>query len=676
MAHLFRCRARTSLGLASNETIFSRIEIDFSKALLGAAVQTFHRKDTREYLRHCWLVLFRNQKAQMPNIHVCRTHVTGKIEEKHRKMYHLAQQRTWNVVDSLITAYLQSGNFASTYRRATQLLTLCGSKYRTPAVLHVLQDYNNRTTEQYAEGESFAICFSCPCEKALSLLKCYCMEHNATLTLLLCTDNKHLWMDFDFDAVRDKSIYKGTPFGALFVQAYRRIQEDNNSVHSFELEKNEYYCKAFCDYLQTHIFPYSPCLTHCFFDATGDFLKEDHQAAVENAFRAIKIDENARKGRDKIGRYLRRRKRTIRGNVSKILQHVSMLNVMLHCILNYTTGAAKKFRLDVMVAEKELTMDTVPPQKKVRRVPKGRVAKARRAKGTGIKEKWRSKKRYNPKVNKKKPSDLDLPGIQFIPWGKRVAERSIYQFDNTCPIDNILMVLQLMYVKFPHVRDFFVNSSVPTVQHMRRMIDHILAKEFNSAKAIWIQDIVRSEKVVLSRKDVNDLFGFEDLLALDPIQHLFHGQFYDILTCRNRNHGPFDSEDINVAMYAAARVNTMVNKVNHQKRRLRCPQNGCRAGVERTVEAAGAAYPPFLFFHLAPELDAEPETLLTLPREICLGDTALDLVGCHLQLGGHFVLVLWEGGQFITYDGTKSGFVAGTPKRFLRITAAWYVRRQ
>ena len=115
----FDCRARNSLGIASNETVFSRIEIDFSKALLGATVQTFHKMDTRQYLRNCWLVLFGKAKAQKPNVHVCRTHVTGKIEEKHRKMYRLAQQRPWNVLDSLITAYLQSGNFASSYRRAT-----------------------------------------------------------------------------------------------------------------------------------------------------------------------------------------------------------------------------------------------------------------------------------------------------------------------------------------------------------------------------------------------------------------------------------------------------------------------------------------------------------------------------------------------------------------------------
>ena len=186
---------------------------------------------------------------------------------------------------------------------------------------------------------------------------------------------------------------------------------------------------------------------------------------------------------------------------SKYQHYVSCL----YYVVIYTTGAAKKFRLDVMVAEKQLTMDAVPQRKKaVQRVLKGRVARKRRAKGTGIKEKWRSKKRYNPKVNKKKPSDLDLPGIQFIPWGKRVAEKSIYRFDNTCPSDNILMVLQLMYVKFDHVHDFFVNSTVPTVQHMRRMIDHILTREFNSAKTIWIQDIVRSENVVLSRTDVND----------------------------------------------------------------------------------------------------------------------------------------------------------------------------
>ena len=99
-------------------------------------------------------MLFGTQKAKKPNIHVCRTHVTDTIEEKRRKMYSLKQNRTWNVVDSLITAYLQSGNFASTYRRATQLLTLCGSKYRTSAVYNVLQEYNVRTTEKYAEGAS------------------------------------------------------------------------------------------------------------------------------------------------------------------------------------------------------------------------------------------------------------------------------------------------------------------------------------------------------------------------------------------------------------------------------------------------------------------------------------------------------------------------------------------
>ena len=115
------------------------------------------------------------------------------------------------------------------------------------------------------------------------------------------------------ESLKHPSIWKGTPFGALFKAAYEHIMQQAEDQHSFELKRNEYYNKPFTQYLLKEIFPYTPMITHCYFDSLNDYLQEDTQAAVENTFRGIKIDENARQGPSKIGRYVRMRKDTLKG---------------------------------------------------------------------------------------------------------------------------------------------------------------------------------------------------------------------------------------------------------------------------------------------------------------------------------------------------------------------------
>lgn len=224
-------------------------------------------------------------------------------------MYGLPKKSPRSILDGAVIAYLQSSNFGSSYRRAMQLLTICGNKYCTEAVNKAIAEINVRTTAEFTRGNGMIIIFVLSVslqQKTIGII-------DFTFDL---TENQDTWLKFEIDKLDHPSIWKGTPFGALFVAAHDRIVQEMEDEHSFELKHNEFYNEQFTDYLLKEIFPYTPMITHCFFDSCNDFLQEDTQAAVENTFRGIKIDENAKQGPSKIGRYVRMRKDTLKGTQS------------------------------------------------------------------------------------------------------------------------------------------------------------------------------------------------------------------------------------------------------------------------------------------------------------------------------------------------------------------------
>lgn len=140
------------MRIPKNESLFSRIEIDFSPALIKAVVGAYHGITVQEYLTRCWNGLFCQVQVDRPNIHVCRRHSSEAIKKSKNKKYSSKKCRLTTVIDSVVMAYLQSGNFGSTYRRATQLLTICGSKYYTDAVELAVQQSKIPTPKSFTAG--------------------------------------------------------------------------------------------------------------------------------------------------------------------------------------------------------------------------------------------------------------------------------------------------------------------------------------------------------------------------------------------------------------------------------------------------------------------------------------------------------------------------------------------
>ena len=135
-----------------------------------------------------------------------------------------------------------------------------------------------------------------------------------SLPICFCfAENESKWLGFDVEGLNSGQVWNGTPFGALFLAHYDSMMEEEELAESFDLKENPYYNKAFTGYLLKTILPCTPLVTHCFFGPTQDYLREDTQAVVENTFRGIKIDELGRQGKNKIGRYIRIRKATLKG---------------------------------------------------------------------------------------------------------------------------------------------------------------------------------------------------------------------------------------------------------------------------------------------------------------------------------------------------------------------------
>ena len=145
-------RTKEALRISKRRALFTRIEIDKSQALIYASIGAFHKMDRKQYLHKCWRVMFCGEEPTKPNIHICRRHSWEAIKKQKTTMYNLPKKAPKSLIDGAIIAYLQSSNFGSSYRRALQLLIICGSKYCNEAVNNAIAEINVRTTAEYTRG--------------------------------------------------------------------------------------------------------------------------------------------------------------------------------------------------------------------------------------------------------------------------------------------------------------------------------------------------------------------------------------------------------------------------------------------------------------------------------------------------------------------------------------------
>ena len=294
-------------------------------------------------------------------------------------------------------------------------------------------------------------------------------------------------------------------------------------------------------------------------------------------------------------------------------------------------------------------------------------------------EGWKSRKHRNRGPTNDSTAWLDLPGIEFIPWGKLATDKSLYKFTNTCPIDNTMMVLQILYSKYARVRTYFSETTDQIAIQLREIIQAVIAKRFNDAKAMWMQRVAKDNNYVLSRSNANSLWGAEDYRALDPIRSIFEGHFYEVLTCLNPVHAEYRMDVMNMASYVHATVNEAADKINKTSPTEHCTKDSaCEAGFHRDVYADVGAVPPFLYIHLAGLGGKPSDRIDDIPTEIRLADEPFELVACNLETyERHFVLAIWESGQFLTYDGMQiqRKYKAGVPT-YKSVTTAWYVRKE
>ena len=238
------------------------------------------------------------------------------------------------------------------------------------------------------------------------------------------------------------------------------------------------------------------------------------------------------------------------------------------------------------------------------------------------------------------------------------------------------MALQILFVKFPGAREYFESSSVSLVKAIAEVIRTILNKQFNMAKALWIRNVAKGANLTLSRSKPTDLVGCEERNSLAPIRSLFGGQFYEMLTCPD--HGPY-MRDINITDYLTANVEDALRKFNQLRRREHCPSDGCSSNISRDVYFDSKDHPPFFFINLRPSKHSErKETVEAIPRRIVMADIGFELLACHLHLPGHYQLLMWEGQQWLTYDGMniKKEFEAGIDETYDQVTTVWYIREE
>ncbi|CAG7734976.1 unnamed protein product [Allacma fusca] len=411
----FLKKAHRYLDLTPQQTIFSRIETDFSLALLGSVLQAFLHINMPIYLNQCWQILFHSWHRYKLNVHVYRAHVSRAITAKVKEIY--ANLEVRGVLKSFCQAILRSYNFASVVYRVQNLFTLLLEKYNTSDVKAARESISARTP----------------------------------LTFEL--ENQNAWMEFDLTNADGSTVYRNTAFG-LFFHFLKDQCVVGNSEH--DLGENNYYSKKFSKYLLRTVLPYIPLISHVVFGVNNDIRDKDHQAAVENWNRIIKLDEHGQGGPDKIWRYIAASKDMVMGRCNEFEKYTFMF---------YNVPVRRN-----VCRSKKSTRKSVKPKEQTTYFQQNSEEN---------REEWRRRGRQ---VAFSHDEDTEFKSLLFIPWGHHAKDKCNFKFTNTCTIDNNLTIMTVMYQHFSKFRSYINEGHTPITLAIKKVVKNITKQRFNEAK--------------------------------------------------------------------------------------------------------------------------------------------------------------------------------------------------
>ncbi|CAL8071317.1 unnamed protein product [Orchesella dallaii] len=639
-----------------------KIEMDFSKVFITAAIRVFANTTLDLYILDLWnnLTSEGEDNATPFPIHICRVHVMKALREQFKTVFSKkVKEKEYEIMMRWGHKFVRCRNMESFQRRLQDLGMICGYELVTDALEARISGLGDPTSS---------------------------IAH------------KPLWHSVDLDSLTSNlPFWRRSPFGTFADKIFAVCEKKNAELVASKRKfpANSFYSPQILTYIKTYVAPYFPIISHCIFeickiqpiDDTTNPIEQYHGVLKNNIHRFVK--------NQKASRFMRKQAEFIYGICQKIETKLGIIpdSESQHDKAADTGTDEEKDNID-LEEEKDNEDSKFDPLNEepdwdtaaqvVPDIPSALQFKSPKDEEEVFKKP--AKRNYNVTYN------IFTSIIPFVSWGQKyiVDKKNMIFLANTCSLDTTLQVLGGFYVHQPGFLDFLTERALfdPMDEAIKHAMVALVGNKLNEAKTIWIRDVLKIDVPSKSKRGSIDLLESEYENGYGRLEKWMEIARYSMCTnSKCQRYVDLDAPAWHKSTLVTVEIVNIGNNLAHYPDDVLEQLNGttilltshceiCKMRLRKRHRQLES--PCFFFYSLLSEKGKNfPETNLKLTQDI-MGKTykvfAYTTITKPLQSGvPHFVTVFVHDKKRIVFDGLKKAAYTSNPLHERKVTSVWLV---